>query len=150
MVAAGNRRGLRTGRHVTRQDPTILVIDDDAAMRTAIAGWLAADGYEVLAAKDGREGMDLFYLHRPALIICDILMPGRDGLETIGALRDARVMVPIIAMSEVFSDAVLLLETATMIGADAAILKPLSGDKLLETVALLLPAGNPCAPPAGG
>ncbi len=118
-------------------------------MRTAISRWLTAEGYEVLAAKDGREGLDLFYLHRPALIICDILMPGRDGLETIGALRDARVPVPIIAMSEVFTDAVLLLETATMIGADAAILKPLSGGKLLETVASLLPPANPSAPPAG-
>jgi CheY-like chemotaxis protein len=95
----------------------------------------------VLEAGDGREGLAQFYLHRPELVICDILMPDRDGIEMIGALRGAAIKVPIMAMLEVdAAQAPLLLDLAIAFGANAVLLKPVTGYELLASVASLLAA----------
>jgi CheY-like chemotaxis protein len=100
---------------------------------------LRAEGHAVLEAEDGRDGLDQFYLHQPELVICDILMPERDGIEMIGGLRGAAIEVPIVAMLEVNAvQAPLLLDLAIAFGANAVLLKPVTGYELFTTVASLL------------
>jgi sigma-B regulation protein RsbU (phosphoserine phosphatase) len=61
--------------------PRILVIDDDPVIRLVLTRNLQNQGYEVAIARNGEEGIELAQQMRPALIICDWMMPGRDGLE---------------------------------------------------------------------
>jgi sigma-B regulation protein RsbU (phosphoserine phosphatase) len=61
--------------------PRILVIDDDPVIRLVLTRNLQNQGYEVAIARNGEEGIELAEQMRPALIICDWMMPGRDGLE---------------------------------------------------------------------
>jgi two-component system, chemotaxis family, chemotaxis protein CheY len=78
---------------------TILVIDDDALVRRTIARMLRCWGYEVIVAEDGCRGVELFRSAAPALVITDIIMPDKDGIETIRDIRALRPDVKIIAMS---------------------------------------------------
>jgi sigma-B regulation protein RsbU (phosphoserine phosphatase) len=74
----------------------VLVIDDEWTIRQFISAVLKHAGHEVFEAANGEEGLRLYEQHRPGLVLCDILMPRVDGLETIQLLAER---VPIIAMS---------------------------------------------------
>jgi CheY-like chemotaxis protein len=65
----------------------LLVVDDDAAVREALALVLGLDGFEVTTAADGREGIRTLSTGRPDAIILDVLMPGIDGLEVCRRIR---------------------------------------------------------------
>ena len=65
----------------------ILIIDDDAQIRRMLERALTGVGYEVVEAKDGDDGLKAFAKHRPELVVTDIVMPDREGLETIRELR---------------------------------------------------------------
>ena len=113
----------------------ILVIDDDAQMRRLVVRILKGAGHEVLEAENGQEGLSLFRIHRPALVITDILMPYKDGLEVIRELRGNAQRVAIIAIS---GDGPLFLDIAKKWGADVALAKPFSPLELVEAVDKLL------------
>ena len=118
---------------------TILLIDDDAKVRQLITQLLTADGHEVQAAQDGLEGLRLFHAQLPDLVITDILMPEKDGLEMIRELRAAGFSRPIVAISETTSSSgKLFLAIAKMIGADAGVTKPPYGVDLVAVVNVLL------------
>ena len=119
---------------------TILVIDDDAAFRRMVVRVLAGAGHEVSEARDGREGLKLFRAHHPALIITDILMPEREGIETIRELRREAASVAIIAMTGGGTPPFLrYLDFAREFGADATLAKPFYPAELIETVNRVLP-----------
>jgi len=77
----------------------ILVIDDDMQMRQMLRQTLERAGYEVVDAPDGKEGMRLYRQSPPDLIITDIIMPEKEGVETIIELRRDFPDVKIIAIS---------------------------------------------------
>ena len=77
----------------------ILVIDDDALVRSTVSRMLRCWGYEVVSAEDGRRGVELFGSNNPALVITDIIMPDKDGIETIREIRAMQPDAKIIAMS---------------------------------------------------
>jgi CheY-like chemotaxis protein len=117
----------------------VLVIDDDSALRSVITEVLTAAGHEVIEAKDGREGLDLFRLHQPTLVVTDILMPEKDGLETIQELRNGGSNVAIIAVSSSGPmSSSQLLDLARLLGADAGLQKPVSAPELMDLVNGLL------------
>ncbi len=101
----------------------ILLVDDEEAIQTLLAYPLRKEGYEVVAARDGRQALDLFAEQRFDLVVLDVMMPRLDGIEVCRRLR-TRSQVPIIMLTarddEV--DKVLGLE----IGADDYITKPFS------------------------
>src|SRR5207248_4646312 len=66
---------------------TILIADDEAGLRALVAATLEADRYEVLEAEDGHEAWALIRARRPALVVMDVMMPGRNGLELTRAIR---------------------------------------------------------------
>src|SRR5260370_34106359 len=77
----------------------ILVIDDDKSLRYTLARILVNDGYEVVMAEDGEHGLAMFHKDRPDLVICDLIMPQRGGIETIAQIRRESPAMKIIAMS---------------------------------------------------
>jgi DNA-binding response OmpR family regulator len=105
----------------------ILLVDDEESIQTLLAYPLRREGYEVVVARDGREGLDEFAAGRFDLVVLDVMMPRIDGIEVCRRLR-ARSQVPIIMLTarddEV--DKVLGLE----IGADDYITKPFNPREL--------------------
>ena len=77
----------------------IVVIDDDRSCRETVRRALVLDGHEVELAAEGEEGMRLCRAHPPDLVITDLFMPGKEGMETIQALRREFPDVGIIAVS---------------------------------------------------
>jgi DNA-binding response OmpR family regulator len=66
----------------------ILVADDSTTVRRLVAARLAADGYEVLEAEDGKQALELALSERPALVVLDKVMPKLDGFEVVRVLRE--------------------------------------------------------------
>jgi two-component system chemotaxis response regulator CheY len=77
----------------------ILVIDDDPFVRRTIARILGRKGHQLLLAEDGRQGLALFAREWPEVTITDIIMPEREGIETIREIRRLRSDAQIIAIS---------------------------------------------------
>ena len=66
----------------------ILVVDDDPALSELVAYNLRGDGYEIVMAGDGQEGLRLFYAERPDLVILDVAMPRMDGYQVCQRIRE--------------------------------------------------------------
>ena len=112
---------------------TILIIDDEKDIRTALTGILEDEGYQVLNAESGAEGIECARQELPDLILLDIWMPGMDGLQTLEILKKQLPQVTVIMISGHGT-----IETAvrsTKLGAFDFIEKPLSLDKVLISVA---------------
>ena len=118
-------------------EPTrILVVDDDAKIRTVVRRGLAYEGYRVVEAASGEEGLEKAREHLPDLVILDVMMPGIDGLEVTRRLRssgDELAILMLTARDEV-KDRVEGLEN----GADDYLVKPFSFEELLARVHALL------------
>lgn len=113
----------------------ILVIDDDPAILLMIEIILTGAGYRVTCAPDGDEGVRLFRALRPDLVITDVIMPVREGIETILAIRQDQPNAKIIAMSGGGRTASRdLLTMARRLGADRIMSKPFTIDELTAVV----------------
>jgi CheY-like chemotaxis protein len=123
----------------------ILVIDDDPFVQRTIVRVLRKTGYDVHAAADGLEGLREFRNLQPDLVITDIVMPVKEGLDTIRMLRSWSPGAKIIAISggNRLASRDFLVE-ATALGAAAVIAKPFELDELLDRVSHCL---LPCEPP---
>ena len=122
----------------------ILVIDDDEMQRTLVQRMLTSVGLVVDVAEDGAEGLRLFGLNLPDLVLTDINMPGLDGHEVISAIRTQNATVPIIAMSGggpgTQQDDLLL--QASRLGAREVIMKPFEFHQLKGAVQRALSAAK--------
>lgn len=117
----------------------ILVVDDDMAVRAAIKMVLEQDGHEVVLADNGRAGIAAVENGTFDVVICDIFMPGLDGIETIHAFHRLNPRVPVIAMSGfMFRDgqtpAPDYLALSTKLGAAYSLRKPFRPHELLSAV----------------
>ena len=77
----------------------ILVIDDEELTLTLLRSLLEGEGYEVIEARDGESGLNLFRENSADLVITDMVMPVKDGLKTILELREIDANVPVVAIS---------------------------------------------------
>lgn len=127
----------------------ILLIDDDPALRSAVAQSLARSGYQVVEAGNGAEGLSIYRADPADLIITDIVMPEKEGLETIMELRKEFPSVKVIAISGGGRNRPGdYLPVAKRLGANRALAKPFSRSELLAVVRELLGTeGGPNAPP---
>jgi DNA-binding response OmpR family regulator len=113
----------------------ILLIDDDYSVRYTLARILRGNGYEVVTAADGEQGMKVFRGAVPDLVITDIIMPNREGIETIRLMRRERAGAKIIAISGGgLIGSLDVLEIAQKLGADEVIHKPFDAAELLSRV----------------
>ena len=113
----------------------ILVVDDEAMLRSTFRSILEKAGHTVVEAGDGDECLKAFRQQRPDLILIDIVMPKREGVETVGELRRLDPHIPIIAMSGGGSaGTTLFLDLAVNLGATEALHKPIRREALLAAV----------------
>jgi DNA-binding response OmpR family regulator len=117
----------------------ILVIDDDEAVRLTVQLLLERHGYKIGCATNGAEGLDMIEAFEPDLVITDIIMPMKEGIETIREIRRLHPAVKIIAMSGGGRlTSVSVLELASKFGADDVVHKPFLSDGFLAAVRRVL------------
>jgi DNA-binding response OmpR family regulator len=124
-----------------------LVVDDDDSVRVLLRQTLTRAGHEVSEARDGNEALRVFRATPAHLVITDILMPEKDGIETIREFRRNNPLVKIIAISGGGRiDPKMCLLMAKMVGADRVLPKPFEPQLLLAMVQELLGATKDAAP----
>ncbi len=116
--------------------PRILVVDDESDLRRLIAGSLMAQGFQVVEAANGNEALTALDTQPIHLILTDLVMPDREGLETIQTVQKRFPQIPIIAISGAFEGQFLLLAKA--LGAKAILRKPLDMAELIAETRRLL------------
>ncbi|MCC6168521.1 MAG: response regulator transcription factor [Caldilineaceae bacterium] len=122
----------------------ILVVDDEAAVRTAVQAYLEREGYAVQTAADGPAALAAARAFRPELVILDIMLPQLDGLAVLRELRrDSEVYVLMLTAKAGEIDKVVGLE----MGADDYLTKPFSPRELVSRVKAILRRGR--GAPAG-
>jgi len=114
----------------------ILVVDDDAKLRTVVRRGLVYEGYRVVEAGSGEEGLEKAREHLPELVVLDITLPGIDGLEVTRRLRAAGDEVAILMLTA--RDEVKARVEGLETGADDYLVKPFSFEELLARVHALL------------
>ena len=114
---------------------SILIVDDDLQIQKLLKQILEKEGHETMVAADGLEAMRKYKQKRPDLLITDIVMPKKEGIELIMELKQLEPDVKIIAMSGGGQvDAETYLAMANKLGAKATIGKPLDRKELLSKV----------------
>ena len=126
----------------------LLLIDDDDLLREALAAVLTAAGFKVEQAANGTEALARFRANPADLVITDLVMPDREGLETIATLHREWPALPIIAMSGSAPRSSLYLAMAAKLGAHRTLPKPFAPAVLLRFIDELL--GPPTEPPVAG
>jgi two-component system alkaline phosphatase synthesis response regulator PhoP len=116
--------------------PRILIVDDEEAIVKLVAFNLEKEGFETLAAYDGREALDLIRKERLDLVVLDVMLPEMDGLSLCRRLRQDGIDVPVLMLTAKDGeiDKVLGLE----IGADDYLTKPFSPRELVARVRAIL------------
>ena len=113
---------------------TVLIADDEPSVRMLVQATIEADGYKVLEASDGDEAWVLIQEHRPSLVLLDVMMPGRTGLEILGSIKsdpdlvDTKVIL--LTASAQKSD----IDAGLIAGADFYLTKPFSPRDLRSKV----------------
>ena len=118
----------------------ILVVDDDPGIRKLFRAILTGAGYPVIEAANGIEALEAMRKEAFALVITDLVMPEKEGIETIREIRRTYPRVRIAAMSGAFGWE--FLKIASLLGAEATLLKPVSDQVLLSTVRRLMATGG--------
>lgn len=117
----------------------ILIVDDEPLVRSTLSMFLRGSGFDVSEACDGNEALKLIERRPADLIILDLIMPGKEGLETLMALRKDGVKSKVIAVSggakSVNTD---FLPLAEKLGADKTMKKPFRNEDLLRAIQSLL------------
>jgi len=116
----------------------ILVIDDDEALRTMVCRTLTLAGFEVVEASDGTEGLKAARTQHPDLVVTDIVMPEKEGMEIIRTLRQELPQLPVIAMSGGNVRSGTYLNFALALGAEIVLDKPFRTTQLLDSINGLL------------
>lgn len=127
----------------------ILVIDDEKDIRDVLKKLLQREGYDVMVAQDGLDGLSAFREQQPDIIITDIVMPEKDGVNVIKDIRNEFPEIKIIAISgggkldplqyqpESISTTVYLA-AADSAGANLTLTKPFNKEQLLKAIRQLL------------
>jgi DNA-binding response OmpR family regulator len=126
----------------------VLVIDDDEPARRGVARLLNDAGYSVMVAGNGGEGLRLCQETEPDLVIIDVAMPVRDGIDTLIELRSSGAAAKILATTGLrHGGSVDIAEMLRRVGADDVALKPCEPEVMLAKVDRLvsLPAAQTAA-----
>ncbi len=116
----------------------VLVVDDDPHVLQLLRVNFELEGYEVLSASHGEEALEQVKKGKPDILVCDVMMPGMDGLEVVRRVRanKATAKIPIVMVS---AKAQLTdLSAGDNAGADAYVTKPFDPQDLLDAVGRLL------------
>jgi DNA-binding response OmpR family regulator len=114
----------------------ILVVDDNDSIRKLMTTYLVRDGYNVLAASDGLEALDIIEKKHIDLMIADIMMPNMDGYTLTNELRISKYNFPILMITA--KESIEDKRKGFMVGTDDYMVKPIDFDEMLLRVAALL------------
>jgi DNA-binding response OmpR family regulator len=119
----------------------VLIVDDEPDIRDGVSRWLNAAGYETLTAVDGSQGIASAARHRPQAILLDMLMPGKDGMETLADLRADKqtIDIPVVMLSASLRDEQRALDAGARFFVD----KPYDGKKLVAAVKAAIERSQP-------
>ncbi len=119
----------------------ITVIDDDEKITSMLKRSLTFEGYDVVTAPDGQEGLKRILEHEPEVIVLDVMMPRLDGWEVCRRIRDGGISTPVLMLTakDDISDRVKGLD----LGADDYLVKPFALEELLARVRALLRRKGP-------
>lgn len=118
---------------------TVMVVDDNDTYRAVICRWLTRAGYAVREAADGVEALRVVDRYRPVVVIADIFMPQKDGLELVRQLRDRPYLKGIIVMTgHGLAHGVNELQAAEEFGVDVMFRKPIEKTELLAALSRLV------------
>ena len=115
--------------------PNVLVVDDDADVRMLLTMYLALDGFHAEEAEDAGTALDAIRRHRPDMVLLDVMMPGRDGLDLLAELRRAGD-IPVIMVTARGEEADRVM--GLRLGADDYIVKPFSPAELVARITAVL------------
>lgn len=122
--------------HKTMRHETILVVEDDDSVRDGLVMNLQLQGFKVLSACDGDEGMQMAFDSKPDLILLDIMLPGWSGLDILSELREQSKNVPVLLLSA--RDKMEHKIEGLELGADDYVTKPFELPELLARIEALL------------
>jgi DNA-binding response OmpR family regulator len=128
---------VQSSTDTTQKKKRILLVDDDAEIIEALRFALTGQGYEVLVARDGNQGLAMAEREDPDLVILDMMMPKRSGFLVLEKLRRTRP-VPIRVIMITANEGSRHKAYAEMLGVDDYIRKPFAMDRLLDSVGRLL------------
>ncbi|MGA7256075.1 MAG: response regulator, partial [Terracidiphilus sp.] len=111
---------------------SVLVIDDEAAIRDSLEVLLTLEGYEVKMAADGEQGLRILELENFDLVLLDLALPGRSGLELLPMIKDRQPEIPVI-MITAYGTVDNVVE-AIRAGAENFVQKPWDNEKLLADI----------------
>jgi DNA-binding response OmpR family regulator len=113
----------------------VLVVDDEPMLRNLLSRLLRMEGYTVIEAEDGQTALELIDSRRPDLVLLDVMLPARDGLDVLGDLRRTSE-VPVILVSALGEEADRVL--GLKMGADDYVVKPFSAAELSARIESVL------------
>jgi two-component system alkaline phosphatase synthesis response regulator PhoP len=116
-------------------DSLILIVDDEPQISAVLSAYLTNSGYRTVTAQDGKAALELFHAKHPALILLDLNLPGKDGLEVCQTIRqDSDVPIIMLTARSEETDKLVGLE----LGADDYIVKPFSPREVVARVKTVL------------
>lgn len=121
---------------------TVLIVDDDDLVRQTLVVGLRAAGFFVLSASNGDDGLRIMNTEIVDVLVTDLVMPGREGIETITHLRREGCSIPIIAITGASTDGMMLgrdysglfLRAAGLLGATRTLAKPFTPGRLAAEI----------------
>ncbi len=114
---------------------TILIVDDDPALRKIVRQMVESAGHAVIEADNGRAALHAFRTQNPEIVISDIVMPQKDGIEMIAELRRESPTVRVVAISGGGRTRNLdVLRLAERAGADVVLAKPFARAELIDAI----------------
>jgi DNA-binding response OmpR family regulator len=126
-----NEAGTKTGKR-------ILLVDDDTEIVESMRIALEANGYQIIVARDGNQGLVMAEREDPDLVILDMMMPKRSGFLVLEKLRRTR-RIPMRVIMVTANEGSRHKAYAEMLGVDDYLRKPFAMDRLLDAVRRLLP-----------
>lgn len=112
----------------------ILVVDDEMAIRRLLRASLSRGGFEVVEAANAREALNALAIDKPDLVLLDLGLPDRDGLELIGPIKSAKAALLVVSARDATSEKVAALD----LGADDYVTKPFDTEEVLARIRVAL------------
>lgn len=117
---------------------TVLIVDDEQDLRESVSMALESQGYDVIIAEDGREGISAAATHTPSLILVDYRMPELNGVEFLEELRNTEGLTETPVIIITVDPELELRRNASQLGIQGFLVKPFSMEELMQTVTNLL------------